>query len=354
MTWSPSNKRAIPIEAWPEVDRTRWLETQQHGSDLLEDVLPAAKWRDSSKELFCRCYGLWLAWLASQGFLNEHDAPATRMTRDRLRAYLKYLSTRGCAAKTLINHVTGLKHMCQTLEPGEDWSWMLVAIGKLRSAVKPLRNHSDLPSIQELFELGCHLMAFAHKTEEFTIKQRAVAFRNGLAIAMLAARPFMRRANLAAIRIGENLTQEGEIFRLRFSGDEMKGRRSRGGPLPEVLTPAISRYIEVYRPVLLLGKPDNGTLFVSGMGRPIYAHAFSDRIGRITEHAFGRRITTHEFRHAAGSSIANQDPKHVGIVPTMLGHGDYRTSERYYIFAAESTAFRGLDEALNKLLSAPD
>ncbi len=81
---------------------------------------------------------------------------------------------------------------------------------------------------------------------------------------------------------------------------------------------------------------DLGTLFISGMGNPVYPHAISHEIGKVTDAVFGRRICTHEFRHATGSSIAKEDPEHVGIVPNVLGHADYRTSESYYIFADDT------------------
>lgn len=50
-----------------------------------------------------------------------------------------------------------------------------------------------------------------------------------------------------------------------------------------------------------------------------------------------------------GCSIAKEDPEHVGIVPDILGHSDYRTSESYYIFADEYAAFQRLDRALENL-----
>ena len=37
------------------------------------------------------------------------------------------------------------------------------------------------------------------------------------------------------------------------------------------------------------------------------------------------------------------------MVPDMLGHADYSTSENYYIFADEYAAFQRLDRALDKL-----
>ena len=69
----------------------------------------------------------------------------------------------------------------------------------------------------------------------------------------------------------------------------------------------------------------------------------------MTNAFFGRRICTHEFHHATGSSIAKEDPEHVGLVPTVLGHTDYSTSEGYYIFAHEHVALQRLEKALNRL-----
>jgi integrase len=232
---------------------------------------------------------------------------------------------------------------------------MLPMIRKLKTAVVVAKNHSDLPSIRELFELRLHLMRFAEDQHERSPKQRAIMFRNDLMIAVLAARPVMRRENLARIRIGKNLVREGSLFFLQFSKDEMKGGRDRGAPLPAILTAPLERYIEVHRPILLLGKADvDCTLFISGMGRPIYPHAMSNEIGKVTEGVFGRRVCAHEFRHAAGSSIAKEDPEHIGIAPSILGHADFRTSEGYYIFAKEHDGFVGLDQALTKLMTGED
>lgn len=350
MSGQPFNGRALPVAQWPERDRRAWAEAQAEDDGLLGVGRPAARWRESSKELHSRCYGIWLAWLKAENLLVADQSPAERVTRSRLVDYLRAERGLGNSARTLVNHAVSLRHMFEALAPSQDWTWMLPLIGKLKTAVKPSVNHSDLPSIRELFELGLVLIRRAEHEKSGTLKQRAVMYRNGLSIAMLAARPLMRRNNLGAIRIGEQLIKEGSVFRLQFSKDEMKGHRSRGGPMPTALTAPIERYIELYRPVLLGRRPDpEGTLFISALGRPIYPHAMSHEIGKVTQAAFGRRITTHEFRHAAASSIAKEDPAHVGIVPSILGHSDYRTSEGYYIFADEYVAFHSLDRAMEKL-----
>jgi integrase/recombinase XerD len=342
--------RALKFSAWPKRDRDAWLVACTASDDLLADASPAARWRDSSKELHMRCYGMWLNWLHSQDMLYPAECPGERVSPVRVLAYLKAQRGLGNTARTLVNHAVGLRHMLEALAPVQDWTWLLPLIRRLKTAVKPTVNHSDLPSIKELFDLGIALMAGAEDSQNGTLKERAIVYRNGLSIAVLASRPLMRRNNLAAIRIGKHLIKDGPVYRLQFTGDEMKGRRARGGPLPVILTDRIERYTALYRPALLGSKSDTKrALWISGMGRPIFPKAMSNRIGVVTECAFGRRITTHEFRHAAASSIAKEDPAHVGIVTTIVGHTDYRTTESYYIFAEEHAAFKRLDAVIERL-----
>jgi integrase len=343
--------RALPVSAWPESDRRAWIDAQQDDDELLAEPKPAAHLRPSSRELYCRCYGIWLAWLKSEGLLDEKAQPEDRVSSARLTGYLQAERALGNGSRTLVNHAVSLDRMFRLLAAHADWSWTLPMIRKLKSTVKSIKNHSDLPSIRELFEIGIALMHKAAQPIYGSPKQHAIWFRNGLAIALLAARSLMRRNNLAMITIDHNLIKDGTGYALHFSSDEMKGRIRRGGPLPSALAPFIDRYIEIYRPRLLLGKTDvHNMLFISGMGNPITPHNLSDEIGKITFAVFGRRVTAHEFRHATGSSIAKEDPDHVGIVPSVLGHTDYRTSESYYIVADAMAAFNRFDKALDEMM----
>ena len=349
----PKNKRALDIANWPERDRNAWQAVLAYRTDdLLSQpvVHRAAAWRPSSRELFVRCYGLWLAWLRDEGLLDAAANPGSRISRERLLAYLRAQRQHHVTARTLLNHVVGLRHMFEVLAPEHDTEWVLGVIGRLRSAVVSTKVHSDLPSIGELFEFGVRLMRTAEGLADLSTKQRALRFRNGLIIALLAARPMMRLENIGRVRIGENLIKDGGAVWLVFNSGEMKGGRGRQAPLPPLLAVAIGRYIEKHRPVLLLGRqePDR-TLFISMMGRPIYPHAMAKEIADLTQAEFGRRVNLHDFRRATGNSVANEDPEHVGIVRELLGHTDMRTSEHYYIFADESAAFRRFEKVIEEM-----
>jgi integrase len=353
MTWGAPNRRALPFAEWPEQDRRAWIAAQTSlDDDLLADRKPAAAWRPGTRELHCRCYAIWLAWLRDQGVDLADEAPADRATRARLAAYICAQRARGSEARTLVNHLVGLRHMLGALAPDRDWRWMLLAIEKLKTQVVPTKNHYDLPHIGELFWAGIDIMHRVLALQEGFPKQHAILFRNGLAIALLAARPLMRRGNLGRIRIGQHLIEEGLGYRLQFSEAEMKGCEERNAPVPDALTPYIQRYIDIYRPILLSNKADpTGTLFISGLGNPIAPKNLSDEIGKTTDLIFGRRICAHEFRHATASSIAKVSPEHVGDTPIILGHADPKVAEEWYTFVESHHAFRKLDDALDRLLS---
>jgi integrase/recombinase XerD len=297
-----------------------------------------------------RCWGAYLSWLDSRGMLDLDQSSGERVTPARVRDYLQTKHRGGSGARTLVTHAAALRDMLEALAPEQDWTWMLRLIRKLKSAVRPTDKHYNLPSIRELFQLGIALMDRADNGQKGTLTNRALMYRNGLAIALLASRAVMRRSNLAAIRIGQHLIKNGPVYRLQFTGAEMKGRRARGGPLPAIPTDRVERYMAYYRPALLGVRPDaENALWISQLGRPIGLRTLSREIGKVTEAAFGRRICTHEFRHAAATSIAKEDPAHVGIATTILGHAHYRTTEQYYIFAEGHAAFKRLDEVVERL-----
>lgn len=171
---------ALPVPAWPDLDRYAWAKAQSGDDDLLAKRSPAASWRPSTMELHCRNYGIWLAWLKSERLLNPDVHPGERVTR--LAAYLRAERAFGNGARTLVNHAVSLRHMFEALAPQQDWGWMLPIIRKLQTAVKPTKNHSDLPSIRELFDVGLAIMYKASEPDHGSPKQHG----SGSAMASLS------------------------------------------------------------------------------------------------------------------------------------------------------------------------
>jgi integrase len=70
------------------------------------------------------------------------------------------------------------------------------------------------------------------------------------------------------------------------------------------------------------------------------------RITSRTWEGLGRAINPHLFRDCAATSIAIDDPDHIGIVSRLLGHRAASTAERYYNHARSVEASRRLQQQI--------
>ena len=101
-----------------------------------------------------------------------------------------------------------------------------------------------------------------------------------------------------------------------FDASETKGRRSLDAAMPDLLAPYVRRYLDHYRPILLtlrLGSERHATdaLWVSLWGRPLSPRSLANPVNKRTRAAFGTSIPPHWFRHAAGTTVAIEDSRHV-------------------------------------------
>ena len=64
------------------------------------------------------------------------------------------------------------------------------------------------------------------------------------------------------------------------------------------------------------------------------------RITARTRDGLGRSINPHLFRDCAATSIAIDDPNHIGIASRLLGHRAASTTERHYNHARSVEASR--------------
>ena len=176
----------LPLAAWPAVDHACWLAAARHG-DLLLDDGPAAHLRPGSLHKHADGYGRWLAWLAGQGELEAVDAPAARVTRDRVAAYVAALQSAN-APRTVLNRLTDLATVLRWFTPGQDWDWLHRCLAKLRARVQPVRDkRARLRSAHELLALGRQLMhaAATNTSPAPPLRERARLYRDGLMIALL-------------------------------------------------------------------------------------------------------------------------------------------------------------------------
>ena len=81
-------------------------------------------------------------------------------------------------------------------------------------------------------------------------------------------------------------------------------------------------------------------LWVGLTGRALLANMIEVAITRRTKAAFGAPINPHAFRDCAATTLAVEDPAHIGAAATILGHASFRTTSKHYIQANTLTASR--------------
>jgi integrase/recombinase XerD len=321
-------KHTLPLDQWPPLDRVLWSTLFTDG-DILGDRGPGADWAKSTIESTYRSYGKWLTWLLMNDKLNNRDQPLDRIVPDRVRDYIDDLNLEA-ASQTVMHHVLNLLRLAQAAAPERNWQWLRNVQNRLKARAKPARDKTPkLRSAQELFDLGIELMETVDDAScRYSLDAPVAQYRDGLIIALLASRP-IRLKNLASITIGQHLIKVDDIYWLRFVASEVKNRKPIDTPLPGTLTPFIDLYLLKWRPSLL-GPHTSDRMWVSTHGNAMPAKSHYWRIIKRTKAAFGVEISPHLFRDCAATSVATEDPGHVQITASILGHTTLATSQKYY------------------------
>jgi integrase len=247
------------------------------------------------------------------------------------------------------------------LDPCRSWQWIRDLATRVRWRDQPVRDkRSRLVGADDLLTLGHQLMDQAEQAGQDHPWCRALLFRDGLALALLAQRP-LRRANFAGLLLGQHLLQRGAGWWLQIEAQETKTHALIEVPWPEALVPALEQYLSRWRPILLgrriswsAGAPAAGTaLWVSSRGAAMGGQALYDMTTKRTRLAFGKALNPHLFRDCAATSIAIEDPVHVRIASQVLGHRSQATTERYYNQARTVEAARQWQATLDQLRMAP-
>jgi site-specific recombinase XerD len=310
--------------------------------DLLEAGGPAGHWSPASRRKTSSGYGRYITWLTDKGLLDPSCPPANRVTKELVVAYVEDLSTRN-RGYTVLCRVQELYDAMPVMAPDRDWAWLRRISSAIRSRTRPAKSKEGrVRAPDRLAKLGMALMARAEASTGQTLLQRAVVFRDGLMLALLAYRP-IRISDFAAIAIGRQLVQQG--CRYLLAVEETKTRRLLEVAIPTAVQPGLERYVQYHRVILLTGanrrpatKAD--ALWVSEAATPMAAISIHNRFRRHTRAAFGVAMSPHLFRDSAATAIATDGPAHVHAIMPVLGHSRLATSETHYNHACSLDASR--------------
>lgn len=333
---------SLPVADWPEHDRELWRRALLPGDIFDDEVSIAASWSAAYRRMIEQSYGRWLSWLEKRGQLDRTCMPGQHITQSLFSEFL-HETAQSRAPYTVTILAGRVKAILSVIAPHGDWGWLGTIYRNLKRAQVPVREkHTRLVEAAALFELGLQLLRDAEQQLSANRHATLLQARDGLIIALLAARP-LRIRNLTAIEIGRHLTRDGDLYRLAFTQEETKVGRRIDVCCPAELTPYIDRYLEFYRPELIArGKksPDNPSLWINLSGGTMGEGAIRRQIENRTKEAFGRPINPHLFRDCAATSIAVHDPEHVRIASVILGHARVSTTDKHYNQAQMLSASR--------------
>ncbi|MGA2842248.1 MAG: site-specific integrase [Steroidobacteraceae bacterium] len=175
------------------------------------------------------------------------------------------------------------------------------------------------------------LMKEARRRKDQSPVKAAVMAEVAVATAIETVAP-VRAANLATIRLDENLVRPGGLdsnYLLVFPHYDVKNRVDLTFELDDYLTGLIDEYVQEYRPFVVRGA-NADWLFPGTDGRPKDSHLFGIQITDRIQKATGLRITLHQFRHAAAAIYLKHHPGDYETVRRLLGHRNTRTTIKFY------------------------
>ena len=124
------------------------------------------------------------------------------MTRENLAAYVAHLR-KIVAPKTQLSMLVGLKVTIKAMAPDRSWRWLQDLCNRIQRTAKPSKEKRLLVrSSEEIYSTA--LQELDRATNETPDLEAAIAFRDALMLALLAARP-LRVKNMTAIEIGRHL-----------------------------------------------------------------------------------------------------------------------------------------------------
>jgi site-specific recombinase XerD len=314
----------------------------------------AVRWGARRCKIVEDAYGRFLSWRRQVGDLEPDTDPASRITPDTVAAFVKHMDESGLSSVSVGMQIGALSSIAQAFAPEGDWGWLKRKYFRQKYRATPNRNkRARVVSSAALCALGVYLMETAtdgkrHDRPFFAASQ----YRDGLIIAMMAARP-LRIRNFQDIELRRTLVYRSGTYWLVFGENETKTGRPIDVEIPRPLMPYLERYLRLHRKVLLDKRPagtnPTSALWVSRSGEKMQEPSMRENIKQRTKAAFGHAINPHLFRDCAATSFATDDPEHVRCIAAVLGHARLTTHEKHYNQATMLTAARTFSSTMIKI-----
>ncbi|MBO6899632.1 MAG: tyrosine-type recombinase/integrase [Shimia sp.] len=337
----------LKYDDWPQADKSAWDALFAPGG-LFDDAGPCQAWSEGTRTKHGQGYGQWLSFLKRTAPDQLALPPVQRVTQGAVERYIAECEDR-LLPRSTANLVVSLYVVIRAFPDTPDLEWLNTASKRLTNRAKRQSRHKPVEvSANQIVAPCLRQLKALPEMEQLSRATLAIRHRQALMIALLAMRPVRRRA-LLSMTVTAHLREVSDGYELRFASEDMKDQKVRSLPLPKVLVPHMQAYLDNYRP-LLLGDKQGSALWINQYGDPITEDGLSRELPKITERLFGVALRPHGFRHIAATTIAEQDPEHVGIIRDLLGHRTDQMANRHYNRATGITACTQYQDVLEQLL----
>jgi integrase/recombinase XerD len=346
----------LPLADWPARDRRRWQAL------LCRDNRSVGRpewphWSPVRTEAIQGSYARWLKWLSIHHSEILSLSPGARMRMHIVQEYIEDQRQR-IADISLVSTLYNISIATEFLDRRHQRDWMKPVLTILRRA-KPCRRRKAERIVppQDLLDFGIDLMRSNRKAGTLD-RTRAIRYRDGLIIALLAMRP-LRLANFVDLALGDHVvTRHGEIW-IHIPRSTTKNRLELEFPFPRKLQEFFDFYLKEVRPWFLAqaskhAQPQTACIWISLWGRPLDRNTLGVMVRTRTLQKFGRAVNPHLFRDCLATSIATQEPHLAWTTQLLLGHRSHLTSQKHYLHTdldlGQSTFLSHLEELRRKRL----
>lgn len=321
---------ALPLQAWPTMDRRRW-------GKLMQPVQTSGNYGCHHSAIRRKAiegsYARWLNWLSKWHPNLLTSSPSGRMQPDIIEEYITDQRKR-IADISIRSAIYDIDAAVRMLNRNHSAPWVKPILAILKRERPTRRNKAQriVPTC-DLLDYGMQMMAQSRSDAPMK-RADAVAYRDGLIIALLSVRP-LRLANFVNLSLGDNIiVRHGRIW-LSIPACETKNRLNLEYSFPQQLRRHLAFYLKHVRPWFLAqakrrGLPHSNALWLSLWGRPLSRNTFGTMLRSRTLAKFGKPVNPHLFRDCLASSISARLPELAWTTPLMLGHRSTLTSQISY------------------------
>jgi integrase len=327
---------SLPPQMWPAADKNAW-EVACRPSVRLKGGGAASHLKPITRNDLARRYGYFLDFLSRSGRLDPNAGASAHVTPQNVEPYVAELKQR-VSSVTVYGSIYKMRRTTQLIAPDRDLRWLTEIERDLAFDMRPRSKRDRLVLTEVIIEAGLTLIAEAEANEALTKLARARIVRNGLMVALLACCP-IRLKNFAALEIGRSFVKVDGTWWIVLASSETKEARPDERPIPDFLTHAIDRYVEIYRPILVRTDEVSSALWLtSDYGRPMTYASVGETITDTTHSTVGVNLSPHLFRAAGASTAAVYGGSTPRLGSAILHHRDSSVTEAHYNCATSISA----------------